>query len=555
MSGTGGKEHVAHVIKPVSRWRRDHRDQVDPALHVTFEVFFFVLTSLAIVWLTIGLVPALAHAIPDWHDGFHSRGSGDGLIAEFARNIGHSSHSAESLPQVALDYAFSILNIGLGIFLVHRGPRQPVARLLAVALIGTSVAFNLQGHWTLQVIPVSWLDSVDVWHSGLHVLAGVCYVVALLLFPDGKLTARRPLLLLLTLAVALAATTTTEDHVGGLLIVFGLFIPITALSSQIRRFRRSEGEKRQQSKILLIAMTVAIGLGIFLVVVSTVITSSRPALAKTTRNYELRTPPPGTYFFRCDPHPDDMFGTVIVTESSTASTGTPPITEIGAKDGEFDKTTLRLPANRDVILRFTNEDGDGHNVSIYKLASFADPIPMTERSGDLSRPVFLGDLFAGQDFLVTTFRAFRIVFALIPIAIFVGILRFRLWDIDHLVNRAIVYTILTGGLVLLFLAVTLILGTVLRRVTGQESSDIVTTVSTLGVAALFSPGRRTIQSFIDRRFYRRRYNAVATLQDFVEGLRDEVDVSELEKGLLATIDRAMQPAHVSLMLFPSGRNP
>ena len=414
------------------------------------------------------------------------------------------------------------------------------------------MAFNLQGHWTLQVIPVSWLDSVDLWHTALHMLAGVCYVIALLLFPDGKLGAgrRATFLLLLTPVVALLATATTDDHVGGLLLVFGIFIPITALTSQVRRFRHSQGEQRQQSKILLIAMTVAIVAGVVLVAVTTVITAAKPALATTTRNYELRTPAPGTYFFRCDPHPSGMFGTVIV-ERSSSSTGRPPITEISAEDSEFDKEVLRLPANQDVVLRFTNEDGDGHNVSIYQLDPDADPANVTELSGNLSRPVFLGDLFAGQDFLVTTFRAFRIVFALIPIAIFVGILRFRLWDIDHLVNRALVYTILTGALVLLFFAATVILGSILRRVTGQESNDIVTTISTLGVAALFSPGRRTIQRFIDRRFYRRRYNAITTLEEFTAGLRDQVNVKALEKGLLATIDRTMQPAHVSLVLFPS----
>lgn len=509
------------------------------------------------MWLTVGIVPALVHAIPSWHTGFHAFGEGDGLLAELARNIGHASHAAESLPQVALDYAFSFLNIGLGLFLVHRGPRQPVARLLAVALIGTAVAFNLQGHATLQVIPVSWLDSVNLWHTALHMLAGICYVFALLLFPDGKLAARRriPLLLILTLVVALLATATAEDHVTGLVWVFGLFIPIAAMTSQIRRFRRSVGTKRQQSKILLTAMTVAVTLGVIVVVATQVITSARPALATTTRNYELRTPAPGTYFFRCDPHPSDMFGTVVVERAGASSSGSGPAAVISARDTKFDRTTITLPANRDVILRFTNEDGDGHNVSIYELVPQADPGEVTERSGDLSQPVFLGDLFAGQDFLVTSFRAFRIVFALIPIAIFVGILRVRIWDIDHLVNRALVYVILTGALISIYLAGTVILGTILRRITGQESNDIVTTITTLGVAALFSPGRRTIQRFIDRRFYRRRYNSVITLQQFVEGLRDEVDVEALERGLLATIDRAMQPAHVSLLLLPRGQRP
>lgn len=550
-------KRLARSFQPVVRWRQEHRVRVDATLHGAFQVFFFVLTSLALLWLAVGIVPALAHANESWHAEFHADGRGTGLLAEFARNIGHASHSAETLPQVALDYAFSILNIGLGIFLVHRGPRQPVARLLAVALIGTAVAFNLQGHWTLQVIPVSWLDSVDIWHSLLHVLAGVCYVFALLLFPDGQFVARRrvPALLLIALVVALLSTATTDDHVGGLLWVFGLFIPIAALSSQIRRFRNSSGEKRQQSKILLIAMSVALVLGVAVVVVSSVITSARPALATTTRNYEVRTPEPGSYYFRCDPHPSDMFGTVIVDDSVTTPSGSTPVVEISAEDSEFDTATLTLPANRDVVIRFTNKDGDGHNISIYELEPGARDQEITERSGDLSKPVFLGDLFAGQDFLIGTFRGFRIVFALIPIAIFVGILRFRLWDIDHLVNRAMVYGTMTGGLLVFYFFTTLFLGTFFRRFLGLRGDDVLITLTTLGAAALFSPARRTVQEFIDRRFYRHRYNAATTLQDYAGELRNEVDVDALKRGLLTTIDEAMQPAHVSLLLLPrAGRH-
>ena len=142
------------------------------------------------------------------------------------------------------------------------------------------------------------------------------------------------------------------------------------------------------------------------------------------------------------------------------------------------------------------------------------------------------------------------MFALIPIAIFVGILRFRLWDIDHLVNRALVYGTLTGGLLLFYFSTTVVLGDLVRRFTGLRGNDLVITVTTLGAAALFSPARRALQEFIDRRFYRHRYNAAATLQDYAGKLRDQVDVDALQKGLVTTIDQAMQPAHVSLLLLP-----
>lgn len=138
-------------------------------------------------------------------------------------------------------------------------------------------------------------------------------------------------------------------------------------------------------------------------------------------------------------------------------------------------------------------------------------------------------------------------FSLLPIAIAVAILRYRLYDIDRIINRALVYGVLTASLVGVYLGTVVTLQLVLRSVTGQQS-QLVVVASTLAVAALFNPLRRRFQEFIDRRFYRKKYDAAKTLEAFSATLRDETDLDALRIELLSTVQRAMQPEHASLWL-------
>jgi hypothetical protein len=143
----------------------------------------------------------------------------------------------------------------------------------------------------------------------------------------------------------------------------------------------------------------------------------------------------------------------------------------------------------------------------------------------------------------------------IPISIAIAILRSRLYDIDVLINRTLVYGTLTGILALIYVGLVIGLGSLVRLFTGQISqSPVVIVASTLAIAALFQPLRHRLQKIVDRRFYRSKYDAAKTMEAFSATLRNEVDLSQLREHLLDVVQETMQPAHVSLWLRSPGRH-
>jgi hypothetical protein len=143
------------------------------------------------------------------------------------------------------------------------------------------------------------------------------------------------------------------------------------------------------------------------------------------------------------------------------------------------------------------------------------------------------------------------VFGLIPVSVAVAVFKYRLYDIDRLINRTLVYGLLTALLVGVYAGLVFLLGRLLDPATGD--SALAVAASTLAVAALFQPARRRVQQLVDRRFNRHRYDAIRTVERFSGRLRDQVDLDTLSTELLAVVDQTVQPERVSLWLrVPAG---
>jgi hypothetical protein len=180
----------------------------------------------------------------------------------------------------------------------------------------------------------------------------------------------------------------------------------------------------------------------------------------------------------------------------------------------------------------------------YAVAAFAVGIILVSVTAAVDTPPWFEQ--AGVAF-------FTLAGAAYPVTIGIAILRYRLYDIDRIVNRTLVYGALTATLALLYVGAVVGLQAILRTLSGQESS-LAIVASTLLIAALFSPLRRRVQGFVDRRFYRSKYDARKTLKAFNDRLRAETDLDALSGDLVGVASRTVQPDHVSLWLRPDTKH-
>jgi hypothetical protein len=198
-------------------------------------------------------------------------------------------------------------------------------------------------------------------------------------------------------------------------------------------------------------------------------------------------------------------------------------------------TVLAAVAFGSLVLRFRRSRGEERQQ--LKWFTYAAALVPLSVIGD-SLPAVVGDL------------ANDVPIVLLPVAAGIAILRHRLYDIDRLINRTLVYGLLTALLAGVYVGAVLVLGQIFGGVTGDPPSWVVAG-ATLAVAALFQPARRRIQALVDRRFNRRKYNTAKTIQAYSTRLRDQVDLDTLSTELLAVVDQTMEPTRVSLWLRPS----
>ncbi|MGH2701054.1 MAG: histidine kinase [Actinomycetota bacterium] len=499
-----------------------------------FFIFFGLAFASAVGWLLLGLLPTIAAADPEVHRALHRWGATNGVLAQLAGNAAQASHGTGAMWQAVLDFGFSAVNLVLSIFVLRLRPRDFTARLLALGMVGVAVTFNLRGHDALQVVPVSWLGEIDVWHVLVHILSGLAYLFALLLFPDGRFVSqsptiravRVPVMMIVTLIFTMLSLFTTDDHTLGLVLVFGILVPVAAVVAQFGRLRAaSDPETRQQSRVLMWALVVALGTALPLMF----LTTSRDQNPGEQRTNEIPPLGPGEYFFRCDPHPQKMVGSLLVTEEP----GAPISIGVTALKNRFDTRRIVLASDRRTTIELTNLDADLHNMAVYRDEAALDP-------------VFIGAKFSGVSSAAFSFRLFRLVFAVIPIALIVGLVRFRLWDIDRIVNRTLVYGIVVGVITLAYLALVVGLGTLVGA--GTQIDVALSVVLTALIAVIFQPLRERARTLANRLIYGRRATPYEVLSRFSDRVSETYAVDDVLPTMARTIGEATSAARVEVWL-------
>ena len=452
------------------------------ALDRAFPWIFAAYVAISAGMLLLALVPALVHQTAPPLFNSPPRDAAD----QVRLILGHAARHTESVSGVASDYALSLLNLATGLLLFMRRPRDPVARLLAIGMVGTAVAFNYQAH-VLAVgeaevyniarglLPI--LPMLNILHIAYHSVSGVAYAHAFLMFPNGVL---RPLwlrwlvvgiyLVLLEEIVRPMIDVIDRQPFGGM-----IFKTLTTM------FRTSQGSGFEFTAIVTAEATFFIAFFGALIPVA--------AMFSLRARRSLLTP---------------------------------------LQRAQSDIVVVALSVALAIGLAFML-------VGVIALGFPGGPLRTKEVE-------VLHDL---------ALKVFPPLYTVVPLSVVVAILRYRLFDIDRLINRTLVYGALSATLLAMYVLLVLALSALLRPLTG--SSDLAVAGSTLAVVAAFGPLRARIQRAVDRRFYRSRYDAARAVDAFGARLRSEVDLDSVRADLIDVVYDTVSPAHASVWLREARR--
>jgi signal transduction histidine kinase len=408
-----------------------------------FIAAFLVFSAASVLVLVLGAVSAWSDVRPALHESLHQRALGSGLFARMAQAMADASHRRQPGGQFALDYAFSLFNLGLAGFLVWLRPRDRTALLLAIGLVGTAAVFNLQAYGVYEAYPTTWLETS--WHHFFQLTSAVSYIFALLLFPDGRLVPRWPRwALVLLYGPALAVLAVSAFRVQGtsrtvaLILYFGLLTPVAGVLAQAYRYRRSPtGVERQQARLLFWALVPAVLVGLFAL--------SRQVRATAFEAYQGR---------------------------------------------ELDVIPIGL------------------------------------------------------------FRVFQPVFALIPVALFVGILRYRLWNIERVISRTLVYSLLAGFVSAVYVIVVVVIG---GGLAGFRSTNLWLSIAATGIVAVaFQPVKERATHLANRLVYGKRATPYEVLSELSERMSDAVATEELLSRMARMIAEGTGAVRAGVWLAVAG---
>ncbi len=435
-----------------------------------FWVLFAVYTALSVGMLVCGFGAVLASASPSWRAGMVTLGQSGGLLAPFFRAmvLGARTYISGDALQVTLDYLLSAVNLGFGLFLIARRPNSLVARLLAVAMIGTALAFNYQSHTV-----VGFTDLTYRAHFMLHAVSGAAYLSALLLFPDGRLIPRAAKWFLGAIYVFVAVEITS--------------IMVTSFSVMQMIFGSVLGVFRAFDVVLPPTGTnaqVLVGL------------ASHPELVNLHSHFLVDEE---LLFFVM------FFGLLI------------PV--VGIASQVYHYRALASPHERQQarFLLWALSLSLLAGVLFMILTLGLDPAHWTVSPGE--EPDRLERL---------VFTVFPPIFMLIPVVLFVGILRLHLFDIDLVVNRSLVYLPLTGILAGLF-AASIALTQEFFAVFTEQTSGPAAAVTTLIVVGAFEPLKNWLQREVDRHF-REVIDPAKALRSFADQVRSGIWVLDVEES-------------------------